>query len=49
MFKATCFSISFVAISVLSKILYLNTKLKEKEKDKEIFNYSLTTTIVIIF
>ena len=40
-FKSTCIRIWFVAISVLAKILQLNTKPKGKEKDKEMFKYSL--------
>ena len=40
-FKATCVRIWFVAISVFAKILQLNTKPKRKEKDKEMFKYSL--------
>ena len=40
-FKATCSCILFVAISVLTQILQLNTKPKGKEKDKEMFKYSL--------
>ena len=40
-FKATCICILFVAISVLTQILQLNTKPKGKEKDKEMFKYSL--------
>ena len=37
--KATCIRIWFVAISILAKILYLNTKPKGKEKEKEMFKY----------
>ena len=40
-FEATCIRIWFVAISALEKILQLNTKSKGKEKDKEMFKYSL--------
>ena len=40
-FKATRIRIWFVAISVLAKILQVNTKSKAKEKDKETFQYSL--------
>ena len=40
-FKATCIRIWFVGISVLAKILQLNTKPKGKKKGKEMFKYSL--------
>ena len=42
-FNNTCIHIWFVAISVLSKILLLNTMLKGKEKDKEMFKHLLFT------
>ena len=44
-FKATCIRIWFVAILVLAKILQLNAKPKGKEKDKEMFKYSLLSLL----
>ena len=44
-FKATCIRIWFAAISVLAKILQLNAKPKGKEKDKEMFKYSLLSLL----